>query len=338
MDHLPPHPINRDPIRVPLLCSPDLVFEPGDFSRLVNEIPLDRLKNLKEPLYSSSAALIDEWAPRLQGCLYFALLSATLQLPVSVSDFALVLSDLATQAPLSRSRKLRGYLRKWRALVFPDSRNQASFLTTRKLRGYLHKWRGDHEVAIHNPSLLAGRRKQSITILDATRTAYLSFAQPQTVFGGPEIDCGFLILVYTLYHALCSVSSLPRGEYHVEWIPWREVRWISEELRCHFIEERLIRQGWCPAMIDRFWETTNASMSLYYLSLYDSPRIREHQGCRELKTCKSLSIGQIDYQTKHTDQCHGCDFLSFDLRALRSIVDKGRIPVLQFSQDEKEPN
>ena len=198
MDHLPPHPINHLPISVPLYSSLEATLEPGDFHKYSVLIPLDTLGSLTRPLSPQSEALLRTWIPHIQAWLYFAFLSATLQLRVPVSDFA----DETDANP---------------------SRGIVGTLHTHKLREYLRRWRDDHEAATHDQQRLAARREQTLAALQGAWTAVRRFADPAAVMSGEPALLAFRILGHTLQHAVATTSANSRGQAHEFWIDHEDV-------------------------------------------------------------------------------------------------------------------
>ena len=311
MDHLPPHPVNYNPITVPLLCSPDLSFELQDFASYGDDIPLDSLSTLQKPLSETSAALVEKWAPRMQAWLYFSFLSAALQLPVAVSDFASTLD--CHSGTVCR-------------------------MASKKLLTYLHRWRDEHREATHDPLLLEQRRRQSIAAITGASEAYRRLQEPESIFQSPEVHVSLISMVRMVAHAMNSMSLQPDGTDIGKWIGWRDIAWKTGqfEKHGHFSERRLIDQGWCPSIVKQFARESTSDMCAYYLSLFGPPRIRRHQGCEENKSCKSLNISRTEYKPAHADLCSGCKFLKPDMVALITIVEQGRIPVLHLTQDGQE--
>ena len=96
--------------------------------------------------------------------------------------------------------------------------------------------------------------------------------------------------------------------------------------------DQLKAWAWCPSEIALILEGLDDTSALFASQL-DRQRLRaDHSKCSSNK-CLAFNIVTEQYETKHTFECPGCQFLDVDRQQLAAIIRRGRTPraCLQFA-------
>ncbi|KAI5849911.1 hypothetical protein BZA05DRAFT_430663 [Tricharina praecox] len=89
------------------------------------------------------------------------------------------------------------------------------------------------------------------------------------------------------------------------------------------LQARMLQGGWCisaTTMLHDLLDTT----SLYIAS--------HHSSCTKVQ-CYANQVDEDTYETKHTEDCQGCEHISVDVEQVVSILRKGQIPLLEVVTD-----
>lgn len=204
-----------------------------------------------------------------------------------------------------------------------------ALMTTHKLRSYLHTWKSrvesEMEEGAVDVTLRRNRRVTECLALSCTFWRGMD-ANMKGRLIAPEVELSIQILAVTLEHAVTSVCDIP-----VELAPWRLTR-------SSFVTDRMIRDGWCPTIIEQIWYPTHLTL-LYYASLLGPPKDRlRHDGCVASNSlCEAKKMDYATYQTKHAKEGCECQFIGPDVEQLDGIVRKGRIPLLCLENGDSGP-
>lgn len=111
--------------------------------------------------------------------------------------------------------------------------------------------------------------------------------------------------------------------------PW--VKGLHPRLSCSpFLTDRMVKQGWCPLVIDQIRHGCNV-VGQYYASLLVSPwRKLDHSNCtKDDRDCKAITQLSLLKLAHETVDCQ-CKMLSVDNTKLHRIITNDEIPVLQL--------
>lgn len=106
--------------------------------------------------------------------------------------------------------------------------------------------------------------------------------------------------------------------------------------RSAWLMERMIRQGWCPCVVEQL--SHPCATFLYYASLLGPPTSYDHIDCRSNgRACIAANVKEgVEYVSKHVDENCVCDFVVIDSKNrsdLYSILEVGGIPVICLDGD-----
>ena len=103
-----------------------------------------------------------------------------------------------------------------------------------------------------------------------------------------------------------------------------------------FIRQRLMEAGWCQSQIEDIadQDAVCPTSCLYYLSMVNmNMRGQDHSACTRW-WCAYETLDESTYQTKHTSNCEGCRFVTFEQSwncRISSIVAHEGIPLVTVS-------
>ncbi|KAI9821923.1 MAG: hypothetical protein M1827_002505 [Pycnora praestabilis] len=207
--------------------------------------------------------------------------------------------------------------------IFVDEHKQR-FITTRRLREYLHRWKLqiDRETESQGDALLR-RNQRVVDCLDHSYNVWNGLKHLQV---DPKIELSIQLLASALEHAVTSICAID-----VEDAPWR----LS---RNDFITERMVKDGWCPTVVEQISSTNHLALQSY-ASLLGPPHPKlEHENCHAGDHgCAAKNVDERSYVTKHHRVHCKCDDIAVDLDMLRGIVQDGDIPLVHVEYQGSRP-
>lgn len=137
----------------------------------------------------------------------------------------------------------------------------------------------------------------------------------------PQYDWRVVFSIYVLMDYLRSLIIFANKE-HVVIFPEMVLNGKDG-----FVTKRLVGLGWCPYEANRLSVKSDPS-AIYYVSNLEPPRkSKSHSECSEY-LCKSETVDEKNYTTKHRKSCKDCPFLFVGEDALRCVLEKGSIPLV----------
>ena len=89
--------------------------------------------------------------------------------------------------------------------------------------------------------------------------------------------------------------------------------------------DRLKACAWCPSEISLLQEGLD-NTSAFFASRLDRRRLKaDHSNCSTNK-CRAFNIATERYETQHTHDCPGCQFIGVDGQQLASIIGRNEVP------------
>jgi hypothetical protein len=154
----------------------------------------------------------------------------------------------------------------------------------------------------------------------------------------PEVSFGIQVLAISLQVGATQVLTdghRPGGLINREGAPWEKGLHIRLT-RSPFLEARMVKQGWCPLIIEQIRSNTNV-IGQYYSSLIGPPhRKLDHSRCsKDDKDCTAMENYQIRAVGHETENCN-CRILNVDRKKLEDIIANHEIPILRLTQIEGE--
>ncbi|KFY15368.1 hypothetical protein V491_05708 [Pseudogymnoascus sp. VKM F-3775] len=220
------------------------------------------------------------------------------------------------------------------------------WLTTNKLPGVLHKVRllvdrektlpeYSHEYVERRNNCIAKCLRLALDIWEGFSALKERHSVPNPM--SPEISIAIQILGITLQAGATEICGGAPGEDSYRDVPWEHVRHFRLTHNA-FIEERMVSQGWCPAMIEHVRSQFHV-VGLYYASLLGPPRrTLDHGNCSmDLKCCRAIKGFQVGEVTHVVDGCQ-CELVCVDKFKLADIIRENKIPVLRFSKQKGKPS
>ncbi|KAI0663604.1 hypothetical protein C8Q70DRAFT_1050267 [Cubamyces menziesii] len=110
-------------------------------------------------------------------------------------------------------------------------------------------------------------------------------------------------------------------------IDWRGRRVEGFDVLEDYADTRLEEHGWCPSEL-----LPLPNPELFFASLLDRPRIRDHSKCGDL-VCGAYQTDEATYRTAHADGACECDFVCVSTKDLTDVLDRDKIPVVLISED-----
>lgn len=300
MEHLPPVTNPYDPILVPYIG--DCEYDSLDFASYPTRRGFDLDRLLDGDLQGTSVPAV---ASFLQIWLYFGFMQELLGVKIQTDDF--VRTDDAG--------------RKW--------------IMTEKLPGILHTIRQQVDARKTLPEYTAEQIKQrNQQITDCLSLEYHVWEQLSRQAVNPlppEISLSIQVLAITLQvgltQLLCSNSAGKLANRSD--IPWE--RSLHFRLtRSPFLTDRMLKQGWCPIVIEQIRSHCNV-IGQYYASLLGPPlRKLDHSSCsKDDKDCQGVKQLQSLKLAHEIEDCQ-CMILNVPKEKLQAVIEEHEIPVLQL--------
>ncbi|KAI1372321.1 hypothetical protein F4677DRAFT_432548 [Hypoxylon crocopeplum] len=206
------------------------------------------------------------------------------------------------------------------------------YLTTAKLPGFIEKWRAsdhpngcDYTNPIHLVPVLANAcfDREIVTPVAAALKEHRQLMERYCNASGPvspEVAIAIATLQWTL-------SSWQRGIGHSD---WKIERFKLPSLAGVFLQARLKTGDWCPTEIS--WITREMELDgQYYAGCLHSPRYEDdHSECTEQNQKCGYKNKHWVYETQHTKECRGCDFIQAPENTVDIIQNRGT-PIMSFS-------
>lgn len=289
MDHIPQFS-NQLTIEIPYLCKEDY----DGLSFLGYPQRKGWSKDWLFDIGVFGGKTLAETTSFLQTWLYFGLLSETLGVKVTTSDFV-------------------------------RESSTGAFITTRALPKYLDEWRDrDGKLSANAKS----RRQIGIDIcfdeVNKILSAYRSQASVRPL--SPEVSLSIIILGETLSRAKLRILDTSEADTISGWDHAGKMDWGTSEL----LKYRMIGAGWCPSTIFMLQRELKLVTGLYYASSFPPPIPKSHIKCSDIECFGAYSYGHETYRTKHTVDCSGCNYVEADLKQLCLALDSS-FPLLSLT-------
>jgi hypothetical protein len=307
MEHLPPVSSPYEPVLVPYIV--DEEYDGLEFADYPNRKGFDINSLLKGDFKNRSPG---EIAAFLQTWLYFGLIHEIFKVKL---DKYLVRKDAKGKNWIT-TEKLPHFLRSVRLFVEKEKKSPEYTLEyvqkrneriTNALRTSLDMWQGFQKLGQKDPM-------------------------------SPEVALGIQILAIILQVGLTEILGGKQGEKDYRVVPWEkgDVRhWRTS--RNEWLEERMIRQGWCPVILEQTRLDFNI-VGVYYCSLLGPPgRKLNHTECKKDEPdCDAMRTFETEHGTHVIEGCT-CEFLVVDSSKLGDIVARDEIPILRLCEEEGKP-
>ncbi|KAF8241546.1 hypothetical protein K440DRAFT_624112 [Wilcoxina mikolae CBS 423.85] len=103
------------------------------------------------------------------------------------------------------------------------------------------------------------------------------------------------------------------------------------------LQDRMLQAGWCIST------TTMLHNMLDNTGLFIASRLRpsqpmnrqSHATCTP-RQCYANNVDEETYETKHTQDCHGCQHISIDITKVVSILRQGQIPLVVITSSSSD--
>ena len=202
-------------------------------------------------------------------------------------------------------------------------------ITTQNLRDYLRRWRliVDQERKGSSDDSCIPRNQRALECLTYSHAFWFVMDEKQrNDLVCSEIGLSIHLLASALEHALTSICDIP-----VVKVPWRL-------MRNDFLTQRMLRNGWCPSVIEQICTHQHLAFQ-YYASLLKAPsKPDEHIQCRAGDAgCKAKNVSNEIYATRHAEIDCKCEDIAVDLSQLRNLVDHGDVPLILVEHEAAKP-
>jgi hypothetical protein len=303
MDHLP-LPIDElahAPTEVPFVCDTRLLYDDKDFMTYPSRHGID----IRE-LYVSDEVDWDQWAPFLQAWLWFGLLGQTLDLQSAklLHPRIMILESFVTTrlngSRIVTTKELRQHILGLRSKL-PASRCDlfVSCLV---------------EVHVNIKKITSSPSWQKV-LVEARKSTVLPVAY--------KVLLSIHILVDTLYASANVVSSTLASRVRYAYLD-------NVQLETGLVDVLLERAGWCSFQIRKL--PVNIRVR-YYLSHFLPFDVKEHGLCsRAFCSAPAVEEDKAHFEPIHTSAGCACNEVSISNADIESIIEKGDVPVLNFSE------
>ena len=135
----------------------------------------------------------------------------------------------------------------------------------------------------------------------------------------PKIAMSIMAIGKPLMHVAVEIYGYPR---------YQEPGWGSSP----FLNERLVRAGWCVGEVPLFGKRAAIDCD-YYFGAYSSPRKQlDHENCTKAG-CRARITDVTVYRTKHASPCRDCRFIDAPGEVVE-IVKQECIPIVSWKDGE----
>lgn len=102
------------------------------------------------------------------------------------------------------------------------------------------------------------------------------------------------------------------------------------------LHQRMLDSGWCPYWTNIYGKRFSSPL-IYCLTGLPRSRHGGHESCSQYESCKVYDVNPVTYVTEHTPRCEKqqCHFSGPDVRDLGLIVERGKIPLIRFSEKRR---
>jgi hypothetical protein len=308
MEHLPPVSKPFEPILVPYVG--DREYDGLDFAAYPARRGFD-LNRLLEGDFDCHSS--DEIASFLQTWLFFGLIHAVLGVTVNSSDF-----------------------------VRTDAHGMR-WMTTEKLPEVLHNVRkplhGENTFPQSTPEAISVRHNciaKCFTLAQDAWDGCVTLEERSGVANpmSSEISLGIQILAITLHFGASQLHSEASKLGSLRDLPWEKGRHFRRT-QSTFLMDRMLRQGWCPVMIEQL-RLGYSVLGQYYASLLGRPQRKlDHGECiKGAADCEAM-IKFCPESIKHATAGCQCESLIVNRDKLADIIGKDEIPVLRLVQENE---
>ena len=208
------------------------------------------------------------------------------------------------------------------------------YLTTAKLPAFIEKWRTGKQKGGNwaNPKHLEtatlngylGRK-----ILSPVASALKDHRQLMDQYCGvnspisPEVAIATVTLQWTL-------SNWQRAIGHSD---WKIHKFSVPKQAAAFLRDRMKAGSWCPTEIA--WLMREMELDgQYYIGCLRTPRYEDdHSECNEQDQKCGYKNKNWTYETQHTKECRGCDFIKAPDNTV-DIIRSGGTPIMSFVHGE----
>lgn len=196
-------------------------------------------------------------------------------------------------------------------------------ITTKNLPDDLASWR--QRIGAKSANERETSLRSAVACLDDVATTLLQIAKfevlhaPQKLLPD-EVYLSLAVLALTL--DWCSQRIFGLGSE-------RTFATATSQLRCVFLESRMIVLGWCPSHIFELYNRVSLS-GLYYMSLL-GPRVtaRKHVKCTK-EDCLMNHVPDDEYVRMHVMEGCACGDFSIDMGKVVTILEDGKFPVISL--------
>jgi hypothetical protein len=186
------------------------------------------------------------------------------------------------------------------------------------------------------------RIKRIDKCLRTAHQAWEAFSRIEGDYGipnpmSPEVSFGVQVLAISLHVGATQLLTKPNngGVVFRDNAPWEQGLHIRLT-RSPWLEDRMLKQGWCPLTLEQIRTNSNV-IGQYYSSLLGPPhRKLDHSNCsKNDKDCAAMENHQVRSVGHETENCN-CKILLVDRLKLKEIIDKHEIPVLRLVEGDGE--
>ncbi|KUJ12058.1 uncharacterized protein LY89DRAFT_673847 [Mollisia scopiformis] len=307
MEHLPPVTKAYEPISVPFIGETE--YDGLEFASYPTRRGFDLDRLLQGDLQGRSTEAV---ASFLQDWLYFGFMHELLGIEIQRGDF--VRTDDAG--------------REW--------------ITAQKLPGLLYLVRQQIEIEKALPYYTAEFiKKRNQRVADCLSLEYHVWEQLSRLPANPlppEVSLSIQFLAITLQVGVTQLlmsKSAGQLAYRND-IPWE--RGLHFRItRSPFLTDRMVKQGWCPIVIEQIRSHSNV-VGQYYASLLGPPlRKLDHSCCsKDDKDCQGIAQLRSLKLGHETENCQ-CQILTVDHTKLHAIINEHEIPILRLVEENGVP-
>jgi len=99
------------------------------------------------------------------------------------------------------------------------------------------------------------------------------------------------------------------------------------------LQARMLREGWClstATMLHELLDTTGLYMASR-MRMFSSSTRQDHSSCTKVQ-CYANQVDESTYETKHTQECQGCEHIEVDVEKVTAIIRQGQVPAVVITE------
>ncbi|KAI9768590.1 MAG: hypothetical protein M1840_004787 [Geoglossum simile] len=211
-------------------------------------------------------------------------------------------------------------------LRFEDG-SEGSYISTKRLLPDIQKWTSRVKESSHEEQTQSWERTRKCLNDAALILESIKENEPSTtstascVLLSDEISLSIAILLFTLnFYAYMAYPEDIYGSGAV----------VSVFGRSSILRPRMVKAGWCPALLARL-NNRFGPPGLYYAYLLGPPlAIKSHSACTPEK-CLANFVDEESYRTLHVTETCSCEHLDAPQQRLVDILRAGQIPLVSLA-------